>query len=150
MDSIDRTILETLMRDGRATWAAVGEATGLSPAALAQRVRRLEREGVITGYAARVDADAVGAGLLAFVLVRFSDPARRERFLTRVRSLPWVQECHHVTGEMDYLLKVRCSGTRELEHIITDELKDKCKVTESRTSIVLASAKETTEVPLRA
>jgi Lrp/AsnC family transcriptional regulator, leucine-responsive regulatory protein len=144
MDSIDITILEHLMSDGRATWAALGEATGLSPAALAQRVRRLERDGVILGYAARLDPDAVGAGLLAFVSVRFYDQAKRDRFLTLIRTMPWVQECHHVTGEMEYLLKVRCSGTRALERLITDELMGRCKVAETRTSIVLATAKETT------
>lgn len=144
MDFIDITILELLMNDGRATWAALGEATGLSPAALAQRVRRLERDGVILGYAARLDPDAVGAGLLAFVSVRFYDQAKRDRFLVLVKTMPWIQECHHVTGEMDYLLKVRCGGTRALERLITDELMGKCKVAETRTSIVLTTAKEST------
>ncbi|MBX7118414.1 MAG: Lrp/AsnC family transcriptional regulator [Gemmatimonadaceae bacterium] len=148
LDATDRTIIERLMHDGRATWAALGELTDLSPAALAQRVRRLEREGVIQGYAARIDPVAVDASLLAFVLIRFSDPARRERFLTRVDAFPWLQECHHVTGEMDYLLKVRCASVAELEHIITGELRDTCKVTESRTSIVLMTRKETTAVPI--
>lgn len=146
MDSIDITILELLMNDGRATWAAPGEATGLSPAALAQRVRRLERDGVILGYAARLDPDAVGAGLLAFVSVRFYDQAKRDRFLVLVKTMPWIQECHHVTGEMDYLLKVRCGGTRALERLITDELMGKCKVAETRTSIVLTTAKESTAI----
>jgi Lrp/AsnC family leucine-responsive transcriptional regulator len=148
MDSIDKKILTRLMRDGRASWAALGQATGLSPAAAAQRVHRLEREGVIRGFAALVDADAVGADLLAFVAVRFAEPTSRTRFLKRVRSLPWIQECHHVTGESDYLLKVRCAGTKALERLISVELKDRCKVTETRTSIVLTSAKETVELGL--
>jgi Lrp/AsnC family leucine-responsive transcriptional regulator len=148
MDSIDKSILRRLMRDGRVTWDALAKAAGLSPAAVAQRVKRLEREGVIVSYAARVVPDTVGAGLLAFVQVRFADPARRKAFLARVAKLPWIQECHHVTGEMDYLLKIRCRGTAELERMITVELKDRCKVAETRTSIVLASAKESTELAL--
>jgi Lrp/AsnC family leucine-responsive transcriptional regulator len=148
MDSIDRKLLRRLMRDGRATWAALGGVAGLSAAAAAQRVKRLEEAGVISGYAARVDAEQAGAALLAFVSVRFTDPARRAAFLKRVKSLPWVQECHHVTGDMDYLLKLRCGGTRDLERLISVELKDRCKVSETRTSIVLASAKETAEVAL--
>lgn len=148
MDSIDKRILRRLMQDGRVTWASLGEETGLSAAAVAQRVKRLEEAGVIAGYAAMVDADALDAGLLAYVSVRFADPARRRRFLQAVTKLPWVQECHHITGEMDYLLKVRCRGTRELERLITVELKDRCHVTESRTSIVLATAKETTSVAI--
>lgn len=146
MDSIDKLILRTLMRDGRVTWEQLGKAAGLSPAAAAQRVKRLERDGVIAGYAARVSPDAVGAGLLAFVQVRFADPARRKAFLARVAKLPWIQECHHITGEMDYLLKIRCGGTMDLERLITLELKDRCKVAESRTTIVLASTKESTEL----
>lgn len=148
MDSIDKKILTRLMREGRASWAALGAATGLSAAAAAQRVRRLERDGVIRGFAALLDADALGADLLAFVAVRFADPAPRTRFLKRVRALPWIQECHHVTGEMDYLLKIRCAGTKALERLISVELKSRCKVTETRTSIVLSSAKETVELGL--
>lgn len=148
MDSIDKKIMRQLMRDGRATWAALGDLTGLSAAAAAQRVRRLEEDGVIRGYAALVDPDAVGVGLLAYVSVRFAAPGPRAAFLKRVRSLPWVQECHHVTGEMDYLLKIRCAGTKALERLISVELKDRCKAAETRTSIVLATAKETVEVGL--
>lgn len=148
IDKIDTAILQELMRDGRATWAALGETTGLSPAALAQRVRKLERDGVITSYAAILDPDAVGSGLLAFVSVRFYDQAKRDRFLVLIKTMPWVQECHHVTGEMEYLMKVRCSGTRALERLITDELMGKCKVAETRTIIVLATAKETTAIAL--
>jgi Lrp/AsnC family leucine-responsive transcriptional regulator len=136
------------MREGRATWATLGSHAGLSPAATAQRVRRLEEEGVIRGFAALLAPDAVGADLLAFVSVRFADPTRRSRFVARVASLPWVQECHHITGDMDYLLKVRCGGTRELERLISVELKDRCKATETRTSIALATAKESVEVGL--
>ena len=146
MDSIDKSILRALMRDGRVTWAALAEVTGLSAAAVAQRVKRLEEAGVITRYAAIVDADSVDAGLLAYVAVRFANPKHRAAFLKLVSTLAWVQECHHTAGEMDYLLKVRCRGTKELERLISVELKDKCKVTESRTSIVLASSKETTEL----
>jgi len=146
MDSIDKSILRALMRDGRATWAALAEVTGLSAAAVAQRVKRLEEAGVVLRYAAIVEPDAVDAGLLAYVAVRFANPKHRAAFLKLVSKLPWVQECHHTAGEMDYLLKVRCRGTKELERLISVELKDRCKVTESRTSIVLASSKETTEL----
>ena len=148
MDSIDVTLLRALMRDGRITWAALAKRAGLSPAALAQRVRRLERRGVIAGYEARVDPDAVGAGLLAFVTVRIASPKARARFATRVRALPWIQECHHVTGDADYLLKVGCAGTRDLERLISVELKDRCGVTESRTSVALDTVKETIALPI--
>ena len=148
MDSIDKQILAALMADGRMTWAELAARTGLSAAAAAQRVRRLERAGLIAGYAARLEPEALGAGLLAFVFVRFNDPRLRRGFLRKVRALPWIQECHHVAGDLDYLLKIRCSGTKELERIVSVELKDRCRAAETRTTIVLGSEKETTALPL--
>ena len=147
LDPVDRAALSRLMTEGRSTWAELAQRLGLSSVAAAQRVRRLERAGVILGYAARVDPAAVGLGLMAFVGVVLASRAR-ERFLARVAVLPEVQECHHVTGEFDYLLKIRCVGTRELEQLINEELKQESGVASSRTVVVLSSAKETTALPL--
>ncbi len=148
MDSIDKQILAALMAEGRISWAELAQRTGLSAAAVAQRVRRLERAGLVTGYAARLDPDALGAGLLAFVFVRFTDPRLRRGFLRKARALPWIQECHHVAGDLDYLLKVRCASTKELEHLVSVELKDRCRAAETRTTIVMGTEKETTALPL--
>ena len=147
LDRIDLEALSRLMTHGRSTWAELAQRLRLSPVAAAQRVRRLEQAGVVQGYAARVDPAAVGLGLMAFVGIVLASRAR-ERFLARVAVLPEIQECHHVTGEFDYLLKIRCVGTRELEQLITDELKLESGVASSRTLVVLSTAKETTALPL--
>lgn len=150
MESIDLKALRHLMQQGRSTWAELATVLGLSAPAAAERVRRLEERGAIKGYTALVDPAAVGCDLGAFILVSLDRSEHRAAFLARVKELSQVQECHHVAGEGDFLLKVRCSGTRELEHIITDEFKALAGVIQTRTTIVLSTVKETPILPLPA
>ncbi|MGE5231067.1 MAG: Lrp/AsnC family transcriptional regulator, partial [Deltaproteobacteria bacterium] len=110
MDTTDVAILSLLLRDGRVAWARIGERVGLTGPAVAERVRRLEQRGVVRGYAALLAPEQVGFPLTAFVSVTLETPHHRRAFLARLASLPEVQECHHVTGDDDYLLKVRCRG----------------------------------------
>jgi Lrp/AsnC family transcriptional regulator, leucine-responsive regulatory protein len=133
---------------GRESWATLGVALGMTGPAAAERVRRLEADGVIRGYAALVDPDAVGAGLTAFVSVTLERPGNRAAFLRRVSRLAAIQECHHVAGDYDYLLKVRCAGTADLDRILTDELKGVPGVVRTRTTVVLRTLKESVIVPL--
>lgn len=148
MDALDLKALVRLMDNGRATWAELAQHLGLSAPAAAERVHRLEERHVIRGYAALVDPDAVGYSLTAFVAVSLDHPEHRERFLQQVMRLDVVQECHHIAGEDDYLLKVRCHGPRDLEHILTDSLKAIPGVVRTRTTIVLHTEKETTALPI--
>ncbi|MDE3127157.1 MAG: Lrp/AsnC family transcriptional regulator, partial [Gemmatimonadota bacterium] len=119
-----------------------------TPQAAADRVRRLEQSGVIQGYAAVVDPDAVGIHMLAFVAVSLERPRNREQFLSRVASLSEVQECHHISGDFDYLLKIRCRNTVDLERLIGEEIKGLGGVGASRTIVALRTVKETTILPL--
>ena len=148
MDTIDIKALMTLQVAGRESWTALGEALGMTGPAAADRVRRLEELGVIRGYTAVVDPGAVGAGLAAFVAVSLERPKDRARFLALVNSLTEVQECHHVAGEDDYILKIRCRGTSDLERLLTHELKGLTGVARTRTTVVLSTVKETSAVPL--
>ncbi|MFP4009874.1 MAG: Lrp/AsnC family transcriptional regulator [Spirulinaceae cyanobacterium] len=86
-------------------------------------MRRLEQQGIIQGYGAKVDPEKVSCDLAAFILVTLEHPKHRQGFLDLVLILPEVQECHHIAGDGDYLLKVRCGGTRALESLISDRLK---------------------------
>ena len=142
MDSIDRILIRSLMRDGRASWADLARDVSLSPAATAERVHRLEARGVITGYYAAVDAEQVGQALLAFVAVSLERPQHRDAFLEWVNVHPEVQECHHLAGDDDYLLKVRCTSTRALERLVSDDLKALDGIARTRTMITLSSVKE--------
>jgi Lrp/AsnC family transcriptional regulator, leucine-responsive regulatory protein len=140
--------LQTLQAAGRESWAALGESLGMTGPAAADRVRRLEERGVIRGYAAVVDPDAVGVGLAAFIAVSLERPKDRERFLALVDRLSEIQECHHVAGEDDYLLKIRCRGTSDLERLLTQDLKGLTGVARTRTTVVLSTVKETMALPL--
>ncbi len=147
MDATDVTILSLLQRDGREAWARIGERVGLTGPAVAERVRRLEQQGVIRGYAALLAPDPVGFPLAAFVSVTLETPHHRRAFLARVASLPEVQECLHVTGDDDYLLKVRCRGPADLDRLLTAQLKGGPGVVRTRTVIVLRSEKESVGFP---
>ena len=148
MDAIDIAILRRLMERARTTWAELGSLLGLSAPAAADRVRKLEEAGVIRGYAALVDPDAAGCGLGAFVSVTLERADDRGAFLDMVRSLPEILECHHVAGAEDYILKLRCADTRELERLISDRLKSVPGV-RTRTGVILSTVKETHILPVR-
>ncbi|WP_437973441.1 Lrp/AsnC family transcriptional regulator [Sorangium sp. So ce295] len=148
MDAIDLKAIHLLSRDARRSWADLGEAVGLSAPAVAERVRRLEERGVITGWEARLDARTVGAGLTAFISVSIANRRGRGEFLRAVERAAEIQECHHVAGDEDYLLKVRCRDTEALERLLTQELKAHDGVVRTRTTIVLSTAKETALPPL--
>jgi Lrp/AsnC family leucine-responsive transcriptional regulator len=136
------------MREGRSTWSELARLLDLSAPAAADRVRRLEERGVIRGYSAVVDPEAVGLGVTAFVAVTLERPEHRAGFLGWVDGAPEVQECHHVAGEGDFLLKVRCAAVRDLETIVSEEIKGLAGVTSTRTTVVLSTRKETPVLPL--
>ena len=108
----------------------------------------MEEREVIRGYAALVNPEAVGITLTAFVAVTLERPKHRAAFLRRVLELDEVQECHHVAGDDDYLLKLRARGPRELDRLITDELKAVPGVARTRTTIVLGTNKDTPKLPI--
>ncbi|MEL6554366.1 MAG: Lrp/AsnC family transcriptional regulator [Cyanobacteria bacterium J06621_11] len=148
VDELDRKLLTALMMNGRVKWTALADEFGVSAPAIADRVRRLEREGLITGYAAQVNAEALGFDLTAFVTVTLAHPQHRQAFLAYVQATGTIQACHHIVGEGDYLLKVRCRSTAELEHLLSEELKGIDGVVQTRTTIALRTVEETTVLPL--
>lgn len=148
MDALDTVALSRLMVDGRVSWSDLGADLGLAPTSAADRVRRLEREGVILGYAALVDPPSVGADLTAFVSVSLDSSAERMTFLEAAAGLDEIAEIHHVAGDDDYLLKVRCAGTRGLERLVSDGLKGLPGVARTRTTVVLSTVKESVVVPV--
>jgi Lrp/AsnC family transcriptional regulator, leucine-responsive regulatory protein len=149
LDEIDSKIVQHLMAQGRITWADLAGILDLSAPATADRVRRLEERQVITGYAALVNAEAIGYPLAALIAITLEKPKHRAPFLQKVQQLAEVQECHHVTGDDDYWLKVRCQSTRDLERLISDELKALPGILRTRTTIVLSTVKETPALPVK-
>jgi len=148
LDTLDRKALHLLMRQGRATWAELGQTLGLSAPSAADRVRKLEEAKVITGYAALLDPTSVGYPLTAFIFVTLANSRNRAVFLRAIAKMEQVSECHHIAGDDDYLLKVRCRTTADLDHLLAKELKDKLGIARTRTTIVLATAKESIQIPI--
>ncbi|HEU5398719.1 MAG TPA: Lrp/AsnC family transcriptional regulator [Gammaproteobacteria bacterium] len=146
LDELDTKALAWLGTEGRVTWATLGEELGLSAPAAADRVRRLEERGVIRGYTALVDAEAAGYPLMAFVAVTLGSLKGnfrgREEFLELIQEMDEVKECHHLAGSDDFLLKVRCRGTEDLERILIERLRSLPLVTHTRTTVVLGTTKE--------
>lgn len=148
MDNNDLKVVRRLMEQARATWAELGTLLGLSAPAAADRVRKLEELGVIKGYAALIDPETIGCGLAALIAVTLDRPEQRPAFLEMVHRLAEVQECHHIAGVEDYILKVRCENTRDLERLITEEIKS-LPGTRTRTTVILSTVKESPVLPIK-
>lgn len=115
---------------------------GLSQPAVAERMRKLEQEGVITAYSARVDGKKLGKDIIAFIGVRIEHPRYNEGFGKRILSIPDVLECHRITGPDSYLLKVVTEDTQTLDRLISDLLRHIPGVTRTLTTVVTSSIKE--------
>jgi Lrp/AsnC family transcriptional regulator, leucine-responsive regulatory protein len=137
VDAIDRSIVAAVVQDGRATLQDLADRVKLSVSATRDRLRRLERDGPITGYAATVDQDRLGFPLDAFVHVEMAadtDPLAFEAGLAR---LPAVVEVVHATGDCDFIVRLRCADTGELHRLVRG-LKTDLGATRTVTRVVLA------------
>ena len=130
-------IVRLLLEDGRMSFTDVGKATGLSTSAAHQRVRRLEQRGIIKGYRAVVDTDALGLPLTAFVSAKPFDPAAPDDVPERLAGLPEIESCHSVAGDENYILKVRVATPADLEGLLA-RIRSAANVS-TRTTIVLST-----------
>jgi Lrp/AsnC family leucine-responsive transcriptional regulator len=140
VEETDRAIVTALARDGRLSYTDLAERVGLSVSAAHQRVRRLEQRGVIRGYAARLDPEAVGLGLTAFVAIRPIDPSQPDDAPERLADLPEIEACYSVAGDDFYLLLVRVTGPADLERLLHGIRKAANVAT--RTTVVLSTPYE--------
>jgi Lrp/AsnC family leucine-responsive transcriptional regulator len=146
LDFIDVKILEVLQSDGRASHSAIAQAVGLTQPSVHERVKKLEQRGVIKGYAALIDPEALGLAVVAFISVRLSDRCPSD-MAALVREIPNVLEAHHVAGEDCLIAKVRVRSPAELEPIL-DQIWRRLPVAATKTTIAFSSYKETTALPL--
>jgi Lrp/AsnC family leucine-responsive transcriptional regulator len=146
MDAIDLRILELLQQDGRMSQAEIAKTVGLSAPSVGERIKKLEHRKIIRQYACILEPEHVGHKITAFVALRLDKPIHAQAFLQRIRELPDVLECHHVTGDMDYLLKVRTRSTAALEALLNNDLRSLDGVARTRTSVVLSAHKEETSL----
>jgi Lrp/AsnC family leucine-responsive transcriptional regulator len=150
LDDIDRAILRELQADGRISNLDLSRRIDLSPPATHGRVRRLERKGLIRSYVAIVDREQAGFDLLCFVSIgmQVHQYQHIERFRALIQEMPEVLECHHLTGEYDYLLKVALKNRRDLERFVVEKLTPIPGVARIHTSLALSEVKMTTSLPI--
>jgi Lrp/AsnC family leucine-responsive transcriptional regulator len=147
LDDVDLVILGRLSRSGRVTWADLAQELGLTPPAIAARVKRLIDRSVIRQFAAWISPAAVGA-VTAFVDVTFDDPSGHDDFRQTVGRLVAIQECHRIAGTAQYLLKVRARSSDDLESLLANILPRAARGASVRVSMVLSTIKESPIFPL--
>ena len=140
LDALDLQILQLLAADGRLSFTDLAKQTGLSTSAAHQRVRRLEERGVIRGYSAVIDADAVGLSLTAFVSITPLDQADPDDLPERLAGIRAIEACHSVAGDQNYLLKVRVATPLALEALLA-QIRGTAHVA-TRTTVVLSTPYE--------
>ena len=118
MEDTDRTIVRLLAADGRMSFTDLGKATGLSTSAVHQRVKRLEKRGVITGYGASIEHAEIGLALTAFVSITPIDPSQPDDYPERLRDVAEIESCWSVAGDESYILKVRVETPVDLEDLL--------------------------------
>ncbi|MBI5266139.1 MAG: Lrp/AsnC family transcriptional regulator [candidate division Zixibacteria bacterium] len=148
IDEIDRKILAILQDNARTPNSEIAEKIGMAPSATYERVRKLERKGIIKGYEVRLDADQLGAGLIAFVAVKTGELAGEALAGPELVKIPEVQEVYNVAGEDCYFLKVRARNTADLNHLLRKIIGGVPSVRSTRTTIVLETHKETSRLSL--
>jgi Lrp/AsnC family leucine-responsive transcriptional regulator len=140
VEGTDRQIVDLLARDGRMSYTDLGKATGLSTSAVHQRVRRLEERGVIKGYRAVVDFEALGKPLTALIAIKPLDPSQPDDSPDRLAEIPEIEDCYSVAGDDTYVLKVRVGVPGDLEELLA-RIRGKANVS-TRTTIVLSTPYE--------
>ena len=135
LDDVDRLLIRELVADGRATLATLAEKASLSVSAVQSRVRRLEARGVIRGYTANIDPEAMGQLLSAFVAITPLDPSQPDDAPARLQHIPEIESCHSVAGDDSYVLMVRVGSPRHLEQLL-HEIRHTANV-KTRSTIIL-------------
>lgn len=150
LDDLDRQILCLLQENSRIASAQLARQVNLSAPGLQKRLKKLEESGIISGYVTLVNREALGLDLLCFAQVTLAhhQPECTGQFCDRVKELPEVLECHHLSGECDYLLKVVVSDRLHLEKFLSETIARIPGVDKIRTSIVLSEIKTSTSLPL--
>lgn len=145
MDAKDRSILDILQRDDRTGYAEIGARVKLAASSVYERVKRMERDGVITGYSAHLDARTLGCDVTAFVTV--ATRAASSELVPRLAAVPEVEDCYSIAGADSLMLKVRTATTQDLENVL-ERMRATIGVERTRTTVVLATYFERRPLPL--
>ena len=150
IDEIDTKIISILQKDARISNAEIARRLNMAPSATFERLKKLEKRGIIRDYVTLLDPKSLNMGLLAFVFIKTSEKREKWDVGEIVSQIPEVLEVHDIAGEDCYLLKVRTRDTKSLYILLKNKFGTIPSVASTRTTIVLQTKKETTQLPLNA
>ena len=148
IDEISLKILKILQRKARISNVEVARQVGLAPSAVLERIRKLEKQGIIEGYEVRLNPEFFDRGLVAYLTVKTSEFADESEIGKKLAYRPKVQEVHYVAGIDAFLVKVRESNPEELDRLIREKIKSIDGVRSINTAIVFSTYKETSQIPI--
>ena len=148
IDEVDRAILDALQQNARTSNAEMARRIGMAPSAIFQRVRKLEENGLIQGYTTRLNAKALGYGLVAFIMVQTGDNASSIDTAGILAELPEVLEVHRVVGEDCFIVKVRVRDTDHLAELLEHRIQPIRSIASTRTTIVVKTVKDRDDLPV--
>lgn len=149
-DFIDRRILEILQENAKITNAQLSKEIGLSPAPTLERVKKLENNGVIKSYHAKLDPAEIGLGVSTFITVTLVGHKKDfiARFVERINSIPEVIECHHITGAGDFLLRVVSSDIASYQKLILEVISEIPEIDDMQSTVILSTFKDSKVMPI--
>ncbi len=147
LDDLDIKVLKILQKEGRTKRNELAEAVGLSIPAISERLHKLEEKKVIEGYYAKLNRNAFGYDIMAYILVVMESSKYYKSLISHVEKLPQILECHSVLGEGSHLLKAISKNTESLEKLLS-EIQSWPGVMATKTTFVLSTIKETTEIDI--
>lgn len=148
IDATDLQILNILQQNARTPNAEIARQVDMAPSAVFERIRKLETRGVIQGYEARINPEALGLNLLAYVFVRSEEQVSDRSTGELLAQIPEVQEAHHIAGEDCFVVKVRVADARSLGRLLREKIGAISAVKSTRSTIVLETLRESARLPL--
>jgi len=151
LDDTDRKILEFLQKDSGITNTQLAQQIGLSPAPTLERVKKLEQAGIISGYHAAVNPAAVGIGVSTFVNVSLKGHNKENinRFIKAIADIPEIVECHHVTGQADFILRIVCTDIPSYQSLMLDRVTNIDVVDNMQSMVILSTFKDSKVIPVK-
>jgi Lrp/AsnC family leucine-responsive transcriptional regulator len=150
LDSIDRKILELLQTNSNITNAQLAQEVGLSPAPTLERVKKLETAGVIKSYHAVIDAASVGLGVSTFVMASLKGHNKENiaQFMKAISNIEEIVECHHVTGQADFILRIVCTDIPSYQNLMLEKVTNIEVVDNLQSMVILSTFKDSKIVPI--
>ncbi len=148
IDDISLKILKILQKKARIPNVEVARQVGMAPSAVLERIRKLEKQGYIDGYEVRLNPQRFRRGMVGFIHLALDAKANEKSLAAKLANIDEIQEIHFIAGEDGYLIKVRVAGAEELNKLVREQIRSITGVCATRTSIVLATIKETARITI--